>query len=164
MPVLGPRQEAAAGELAEWWEDLWQRGIGPQVALLQVPSGWGRSTVLDQANMVVSAADSPVTLVVRINGRELPDGLGLQAAVLSGVLADAGARHRVVELLGLDRLAGGVQLGLGVGGLFVSGFAAALGFLLGGLAVGAAGKIWDDSPAGRAALSPGRPARWPKRR
>jgi len=34
-----------------------------------------------------------------------------------------------------------------VGGLFVSGPAAAVGFLVAGLALGAAGKVWDDSPA-----------------
>jgi hypothetical protein len=149
MPVLGSRQEAAAGELVEWWEDLWQRGIGSQVVLLRVPPGWGRTAVLDRLDEVVTAADVPVTLVVRVNGRELPDGLGPQAAVLPSELIDAEARHRVAELLGLDRLPGGVQFGLGIGGLFVSGFAGALGFLLGGLAVGAAGKAWDDSPAGQ---------------
>jgi hypothetical protein len=36
-----------------------------------------------------------------------------------------------------------------VGGLFVSGLAGALGFLLAGVAVGAAGKVWDDTPAGQ---------------
>ena len=40
-------------------------------------------------------------------------------------------------------------MGLGIGGLFVSGLAAAVGFLLAGVAVGAAGKAWDDSPAGQ---------------
>src|SRR5689334_3817711 len=114
LPVLGPRQEAAAGELREWWEDLWQRGIGSQVVLLQVPPRWGRSAVLDQVSEVVSVADAPVTLVVRFNGRELRDGLGLQAEVVSGQLADAGARHRVAELVGLDGMPGVAQVGLGV--------------------------------------------------
>ena len=147
--TLAGRQQAAADELAEWWEDLWQRGIGSQIVLVQVPPGWGRSTVLDRLAQIVGAEDAPVTLVVRVNGRELPDGLGLQAAVLRGVLAATGSRHRVTELLGLDRLAGGVQMGAGVGGLFVSGFAPLVGFLVAGVAVGAAGRVWDDSPAGQ---------------
>ena len=40
-------------------------------------------------------------------------------------------------------------MGIGVGGLFVSGLAAAVGFLVAGVAVGAVGKAWDDSPAGQ---------------
>jgi hypothetical protein len=36
-----------------------------------------------------------------------------------------------------------------VGGLLVSGLAAAAGFLVAGVAVAAAGKAWDDSPAGQ---------------
>ena len=150
MRVLAERHQAAARELWEWWEDLWQRGISSQIVLLKVPPEWGRSAVLNQlAQTVASSEDGPVTLGLRVNCRELPDGPGLQAEVLRDLLTDAGARHRVAELLGLDRLAGGVQLGVGVGGLFVSDFAAALGFLVAGMAVGAAGKVWDDSPAGQ---------------
>ena len=49
----------------------------------------------------------------------------------------------------MDRLGGITQMGLGVGRLFVSGLAAAVGFLVAGAAVAAAGKAWDDSPAGQ---------------
>jgi hypothetical protein len=42
------------------------------------------------------------------------------------------------------------RLGLGVGGLLVSGPAAAASVLLASLAVTAAGNAWDGSPAGEA--------------
>jgi hypothetical protein len=94
---------------------------------------------------VVSAEDAPVTLVVRINGREMPDGLGPQAAVLPGLLADAGARHRVAELLGLDRLTGAFRSAFALV-VFSRPVAAALGFLPGGRR---GGQGVDDSPAGQ---------------
>lgn len=144
------RHPALAGELAEWWEDLCQRGIGSRVVLVAVPSRWGRTTVLDSfAADIAGPGDGPVTLTARINGKLMPDEIGLQAAVLRECLASIGVRHRSAELLGLDRLGGTAQLGLGVGGLFVSGMAAGVSFLLAGFAIGAAGKAWDDSPAGQ---------------
>jgi tetratricopeptide (TPR) repeat protein len=143
------RHLRVAQELVEWWEDLWQRGIGSQVVLLEVPDGWGQYLVLDHLAGVADGDSGPVTLVVRVDGRALPEERGLQAAVLRDWLMQAGVRHRVAELLGLDRADGVVQAGLGVGGLFVSGPAGALAFLLAGVAVGAAGKMWDDSPAGQ---------------
>jgi hypothetical protein len=51
-----------------------------------------------------------------------------------------GVEHRAAELLGVDRLGGVIQLGLGVAGLFVSPKAALVGLLLAGVGVGAAGK------------------------
>jgi hypothetical protein len=143
------RHAELAGELGEWWEDLWQRGMGSRVVLVAVPPGWGRTTVLDEFEEALASDDAPVTLIARVNGRELPGEPGVQAAVLRDCLAASAARHRAAELLGLDRLGGITQLGLGVGGLFVSGLAGAAGFLIAGLAVGAAGKVWDDSPAGQ---------------
>jgi hypothetical protein len=153
-----------AGELVEWWEDLWQRGMTSRVVLVAVPPGWGRTTVLDQLAESVGADDAPVTLIARINGRELPEGPDAQAAVLRDCLAEEGTRHRAAELLGLDRLGGGTQMGIGVGALFVSGLAAPIGFLVAGVAVGAAGRAWDDSPPGRRAPSPVPLGRSPKRR
>jgi tetratricopeptide (TPR) repeat protein len=143
------RQAAVAEELTEWWEDLWQRDTGSRVVLAEVPPGWGRTTVLDHFAAVVSRDDAPVSLLVRINGKDLPEEAGMQALALRRCLAEAGGRHRVAELLGLDRLDGVVQLGLGVGSLFVSGLAAAVSFLVAGMAMGAAGKAWDDGPAGQ---------------
>ena len=55
----------------------------------------------------------------------------------------------MAKRLGLDRLGGITQIGVGMGGLFVSGLAAAVGFLVAGVAVGAAGNAWDDTPAGQ---------------
>jgi tetratricopeptide (TPR) repeat protein len=144
------RHAELAGELVEWWEDLCQIRLGSRVVLVAVPPGWGRSTALDRLADAADADDAPVTLIVRISGRELPaEDAGLQAAMLRDRLAGASARHRAAELLGLDRLGGVAQLGLGIGGLFVSGPAAAIGFLVAGLAIGAAGQAWDGSPAGQ---------------
>jgi len=138
-----------AGELVEWWEDLWQRGIASRVVLVAVPPGWGRTAVLDQLTVAAGADDSPVTLLSRVNGKELPPETGAQAVRLQERLAGAGAEHPIAELLGIDRLGGVAQLGLGVGGLFVSGLGAAVGFLLAGMALAAGDKVWDDSPAGQ---------------
>jgi Tetratricopeptide repeat len=143
------RHLAVAQELTEWWEDLWQRGIGSQVLLLEVPDGWGQGLVLEYLAEAADGDAGPVTLVAQVDGRALPQEPGVQAAVLRDILAAAGARHRVAKVLGLDRADGVVQAGLGVGGLFVSGLAGTLGFLLAGVAVGAAGTVWDDSPAGQ---------------
>jgi Tetratricopeptide repeat len=146
----GPGRHAGlTGELVEWWEELWQRGMTSRVVLVPVPPGWGRTTVLDRFVEAADADEAPVTLVARINGRELPDGVGAQAAVLRDCLAEAATRHRAAALLGLDRLGGITQMGIGVGALFVSGLAAAVGFLVAGVAAGAAGKAWDDSLAGQ---------------
>ena len=60
----------------------------------------------------------------------------------------AAVRSRVAQLLGLDAVAGRVQLGLAVGGLFLSGMAAAGGILIASLGVTAAGNAWDSSPSG----------------
>jgi len=81
------RQAKLAGELVEWWEDLWQRGTTSRVVLVAVPPGWGRTTVLHQLAEAAGADDAPVTLLARIDGRELPDEPGLQAASLRESLA-----------------------------------------------------------------------------
>jgi tetratricopeptide (TPR) repeat protein len=143
------RHDELTGELVEWWEDLWQRGMTSRIVLIALPPGWGRSVVLNRLAGTVDADQAPITLVVRVNGRELPDGKGLQAAALRECLAKAMNSHRVAKLLGMDRLGGSVQMGIGVGSLFVSGLAAAAGFLVTGVALAAAGKAWDDSPAGQ---------------
>jgi hypothetical protein len=143
------RHDELAGELVEWWEDLWQRDVTSRVVLAVVPPGWGRTAVLDGLARVAGADDAPVTLIAWVPGKGLPENPGPQAAVLRDILAGAAVRHRVVELLGLDRAGGIAQIAFGVGGLFVSGLAAALGFLVAGVALSAGGKVWDDSPAGQ---------------
>ena len=79
-----------------------------------------------------------MTLTARLSARDLPSAPGIQAAVLRECLARAVGRHRVAELLGLDRVSGIIQLGLGVASLFVSGLAAGVGFLVSETALGAA--------------------------
>lgn len=147
MGALSGRQVKLAGELTSFWEGLREHGSCSRVVVVAAPPGWGRSAALDHFAQI-AANDGPVTLVARVNGRELPVEIGLQAAALRECLADEAARHRAAERLGVDRLSGVTQMGLGVGGLFVSGLAAAVGFLVTGVAVGALGRAWDDSPAG----------------
>jgi tetratricopeptide (TPR) repeat protein len=129
-------------------------GDRPRVVLLQVPAGWGRSTVLDQfAEMVDRAhadADAPVTIVIRVIGSALPEGRGAQACAMRDALASPWERtNRVTEALGLERLPGRVQLAIGVAGVFAPNPAAAAGYLLGSVGVGAAGSAWDHSAAGQ---------------
>jgi hypothetical protein len=48
-----------AGELVEWWEDLWQRGMTSRVVLVAAPPAWGRTTVLDRLAEAAGADDAP---------------------------------------------------------------------------------------------------------
>jgi hypothetical protein len=150
--MLGGRQEAAARELAQWWEGVRRGGAGSRAVLLAVPAGWGRSTVLDQLAGAVSTADGPPALMVRIIGRSLPEPLGLQAEALRECLMGAGVRQRAAEILCRGRLPSTAWLPgtaqLSAGSLFASSLAASLSFLLAGLAAAAAGTVGDDSPAG----------------
>jgi tetratricopeptide (TPR) repeat protein len=155
------RHAGLAAELGEWWEDLWQRRTGSRVVLVAVPSGWGRTTVLDRFEEGIDARDdAPVTLTLRIEGQAMraleTAGLRAQALaralevqVLRADLSEATEQRRLVKLLGLDEPVGREQLGLGVANLFFSGLTAGISFLLAGLAAAAAGKAWDDSPAGQ---------------
>jgi hypothetical protein len=139
---------AVLDEFVEWWQGLSQRMTGSQAVLLAVPSRWGRTTLVEQFAAIIEE-DEAVSIVVAIGGASMPDGLGLQAQALRDLFRGAYADQRVAELVGVDRSSGVVQLGLGVAGLFVSPLAALVGLLLAGLGVGAAGKVWDTSPAGQ---------------
>jgi hypothetical protein len=139
---------AALDELTEWWQDLAQRHINSRAILMSVPPRWGRTHLLDEFATVVEA-DEAVSIVVRIPGAALPEGLGLQALELRNLFSEARVKHRVAELLGVDRLGGVTQLALGVAGLFASPLATLVGLLLAGVGVGAVGKVWDDSLAGQ---------------
>jgi hypothetical protein len=141
--MLGDRQKAAAGELAQWWEGIRQGGIGSHAVLLAGPTGWGRSTVLDQLSEVISEADAPAGLVVRIGGRSLPEGPSLQASALRDGLLGAEVRRQAAALLIRNRLRG---LRLGAVSLVPSGMAGTISLLLTGLAAAAAGAVADDSP------------------
>jgi hypothetical protein len=152
MSVLGPRQEAAAEELGEWWEDLWQRGIGSQVVVLKVPPGWGRSSVLGRIAEMVNAEDAPVTVVIPINGRELPDEKDLQAEEIRRQIADERAWRRAAELLDVDQAGGRLELALQVGGLFAPGPGVGAGVLLVDRAMGVLRKtLWGESAASQGA-------------
>jgi hypothetical protein len=135
-----------------------------RVVLVAAPPRWGRTTVLDRLAEAAGADDAPDTLIARINGQKLPDGTGAQAQVLGNYLAKAATRHPVAELLGLDRLGGITQMGLGVGGLFVSGLAAAVGFLVAGWQSPRRARRGMTAPPGKTAPSPASPARSPKHR
>jgi len=154
----GPGRHAQlAGELVEWWENLCERGTGKRVVLGAVPPAWGMPTALDHLAASADSDNAPVTLVARIGGEELlGDDHGVQAAAVIDRLVKAATWHRVAEFLGLDRFGGMTRLGLGVAGLFISGLAAAAGFLLARVAVAGAGKVWariagQDGAVARAA-------------
>jgi len=144
--MLSGRQEAAAAELARWWDGLRQPDAGPRAVLLEVPAGWGRTAVLDQLADVAGRAADPAGLVVRIDGRSLPGGLGAQALELRDLLLDSGVRRRAAGMLCAGWPAGAVRLG--TVSLFASGMAAASALLRRGLTAAAA-RDPDDSPAGR---------------
>lgn len=148
MAGVTSRHAAAIEELANRWRELSRPGAASKVALLAVPSGWGRSRVLHELAALIEGDEGPVTLLVQIDGRVLPEDTGMQAKLVGDLLSQAESRNRVAQLLGLDRLSGRVQLGIGVGGLFASGLAAAVGFLFASVAVGAASAAWDTSATG----------------
>jgi hypothetical protein len=141
--MLGERQKAAVAELAQWWDGLRPGGSGSHAILLAEPAGWGRSTVLDRLPEIIRT-DAPI-LEVRINGRSLPDGPGLQAAALRGSLLGAGVRRQAAALLCTSRLRGAPRLG--AGSLLLAGMAGTISLLQAGLAAAAVGGVADDSPA-----------------
>ena len=141
--MLGERQKAAATELAQWWDGLRLGGTGSHAVLLAGP-GWGRSTVLDRLPEIIRA-DAPISLEVRINGKSLPHGPGLQAPALRDSLLGAGVRRQAATLLCRRWLLGAPRLG--VGSLLLTGMAGTISLLLAGLAAAAAGGVADDCPA-----------------
>jgi hypothetical protein len=142
--MLGERQKAAATELAQWWDGLRLGGSGSHAVLLAGPAGWGRSTVLDLFPEIIRA-DAPISLEVRINGRSLPDGPGLQAGALRDSLLGAGVRRQAAALLCRSRLRGAPRLG--AGSLLLAGLAGTISLLQAGLAAAAAGEVADARPA-----------------
>jgi hypothetical protein len=143
--MLGERQKAAATELAQWWDWMRQGGAGSHAVLLAGPAGWGRSTVLDLLPEIISRAEAPFSLVVRINGRSLPGGPGLQARALRDGLLAAEVRRQAATLLCRSRLRGAPRLG--AGSLLLSGMAGTITLLLASLAAAAAGGVADDCPS-----------------
>jgi hypothetical protein len=145
--VLGERQKAAATELAQWWDGIRHGGIGSHVVLLAGPPGWGRSTVLGQLPLMVSGASTPVSLLVAINGRSLPDGPAPQAQALRGGLLGAEVRRQAAALLCRSRQRRTARLGA-PDSLLTSGMAGTVSVVVAALAAAAAGEAADDCPAG----------------
>jgi hypothetical protein len=143
--MLGERQQAAAAELAQWWDGIRQGGVGSHAVLLAGPVGWGRSTVLDQLPGLFGAAGCPVCLEVRINGKSLPDEPGPQAAAVRERLLGADVRQQAAALLYRSRLRGPRRLG--TDRLLQSGIAGTVSLLLACLQAVAAGGAAGDSPA-----------------
>jgi hypothetical protein len=144
--MLGERQQAAAAELAQWWDGIRRGGVGSHAVLLAGPAGWGRSTVLDQLPQLMSAAGGPVGLDVRINGRSLPDEPSPQAAAVRESLLAPEVRQQAAALLYRSRLRGARRLG--TDRLLPSGIAGTISLLLAALAAATAGSLADDDPAG----------------
>jgi hypothetical protein len=144
--VLGERQKAAATELAQWWDGVRRGGIGSHAVLLAGPPGWGRTTVLDQLPVIIGRDDAATSLLVRINGRSLPDGPGLQAQALRDTLLAADVRRQAAALLSRSRQRGVARLG--ADSLLRSGMAGTISVVLAALAAAAAGEVADDHPAG----------------
>jgi hypothetical protein len=146
MAIQSSRHRAVLEELTEWWEDLRDLSTGSRVVLVAVPRRWGRSCVLEEFCGVIEDRDGPLTFP--ISGTP-PAGRAAQAEELSTALTTAELGERAAELFGLDTTAGKAQLGLGIGGLFASGLAAAVPLLLTSLALTAAKNAWDASPSGQ---------------
>ena len=138
--MLGERQKEAATEVAQWWHGLRHGGIGSQAVLLAAPSGWGRSTVLDQLPEIISRADGPIGLEVRINARSLPGEPGQQALALRDGLLGPELRRQAAALLCRRQLRGAPRLG--IGSLLLSGMAGTISLLAAGLAAAATGSGW----------------------
>lgn len=143
--MLGQRQRAAAAELAQWWAGTAQGGLGSHAVLLAGPSGWGRSTVLDQLAEVITSADGPRGLVVRVSARSFPPETARQGLALRDALLSADVRRQAAVLMCRNQLRGPAQLG--AASLIRSGLAGTISLLLAGLAAAAAGSTADHGPA-----------------
>lgn len=143
--MLVERQQAAAAELAQWWDGIRRGGVGSHAVLLAGPAGWGRTTVLDQLPQLLSAADCPALLQVRIDGKSLPDDTGLQAAAVRENLLGTEVRRQAATLLYRSRLRSPRRLG--TDRLLPPGIAGTFSLLVAGLAAAAAGSAADEDPA-----------------
>ena len=150
MAVRSSRHQAVLEELVEWWQDISETRIGSRVVLVEVPSGWGATTPLEEFGAIVADPDGPVAISVSVSVDEVPlAGRAVEAKALSDALLAPLGRSRLARLFGLDTAAGKTGLALGVGGLFVSGMSAQVSLLLAPLAATAAQNVWDASPAGQ---------------
>ena len=148
MPHRSTLHQDLLDELIEWWEDLCDKRIDSRVLLLPAPPGWGCSTILDDFKNSTDDPDSPVTLMIRIDGKRMMPGRAFQANQLKEILEQSRSEPRIVRLLELNETAGRIQLGLGVGGLFASNITTAASLLIASLTVTAVGNAWDASVTG----------------
>ena len=148
VTVLTARHRQVVEDLADWWSDICKAGIGSRIVLVEVPRGWGATTVLREFGDMVVNPDAPVTISISVDEVPLVDR-AIEASALREALLTPFVRSRLAHLLGLDTPAGKTELALSVGGLFVSGMAVQLSLLMTSLGVTAAGNAWDDSPAGQ---------------
>ena len=148
MAVRSSRQQAVLQELTEWWEDISEARIGSRVVLVEVPPGWGATTVLREFQGTVADVDRPVAISVSVDEVLLVDR-AIEATALSDALMAPLNRSRLAHLFGLNTAAGKAGLALGVGGLFVLGMSAQVSLLMAPLAATAAQNAWDASPAGQ---------------
>src|SRR5271169_5397024 len=140
MVGVSVRHAAVLGKLVKCWQSLSRQEVNSRAVLLAVPPGWGRTCLLKQFAAAVKADDVP-SIVVRVKGKQLPQGLGVQAQELKELFSEARAEPSVAELLGVDRVGGAVTLGLSVAGLVPVPLLALVGYLLTGLVVGAASRV-----------------------
>ena len=148
MGVRSPRHQAVLEELGEWWKDISEKGIGSRVVLVEVPPGWGATTVLREFGGKVADPDAPVAISISVN-EALPADRAAEAKTLSDALLAPLDRSRLAHLLELDTAAGKAGLALGLGGLFVSGMAAQAALLLVSIVATGTQNAWDASPAGQ---------------
>ncbi len=148
MGVRSSLHQAALDELTEWWEDISEKGIGSRVILVEVPPGWGVTTVLREFEAMVADPDALVAISVSVDDVPLA-GRAVEAKALSDALLAPLGRSRLAHLFGLDTAAGKAGLVLGVGGLFVSGIAAQVSLLLAQYGTTAAQNAWDPSTTGQ---------------
>ena len=92
------------------------------MVLVEVPSGWGATTVLQEFGAILADPDEPVAISISTN-EVLRAGRAADAKALSDALLVPLDRSRLAHLFGLDTPAGKTGLALGVSGLFVSGMA-----------------------------------------
>ncbi len=145
-------QGRAITELVEWWEDLHDCSTGSQLVSLIVPSGWGRSTVLDVLADRIARDESRPGKILRLAGLEAPHGLPMQVAWLTGVLEEQGCLQ-VRRVLGLHRTEGVTEAGLDLLGLFglVTGLPALLAGLPASLLLNVAASTRDRVESGQLA-------------
>ena len=148
MGVESSRHRVVLEELIEWREDISEGGTSSRVLLVEVPSGWGVTTVLREFAATVADPDGPVAISLSTD-EVLLAGRAADAKALTDALMASLGRSRLARVAGLDTLAGKIGLALGVGDLFVSGLAAQVSLLLAPYGATAVQNLWDASPGGQ---------------